>query len=91
MKVNIVQEVSYDGGKIGRTWRNIVCEPGEATARILELLTKPREFYDHKTKKQTLVKEYVRHVHREPDWEPIIGYLCDGIFVFITETTVSER
>jgi hypothetical protein len=79
VKVTLVREVDYDGHKIGRSWRIAVCATPEATARLLEMFTQPRQYADG-------ARAFIRHVHRETDAEPIIGFLGPSpTFVFTEE------
>ena len=85
MKVFIVQEVDYDGHKIGRCWRFCVCSNPEAVGRVIELFTKPVKYKDGE-------RPFVAHVHRDNDSrDTITGYLGPiPTFVYVTEKEIHD-
>jgi len=83
MKVFVVQEVDYDGHRIGRCWRMVVCANTEAAGGAVELFTKPKSYADG-------LRKFEPWVHRE-EGETIIGYLGPNpTFVYISEKEVKE-
>lgn len=84
MKVIVVREVNYDGGKIGRCWRMCVCRSYEAAAGVVELFTKPVSYADGERK-------FESHVHREGLGTTIIGFRGPAsTFVYYNEQDLIE-
>jgi len=84
-KIILVQEVDYDGYKIGRCVRSEACGTPEAVARTLVLYTKPVRYGDGE-------REFKPHIHTERNSNFVIGGFVGPIptFVFTTEKEILE-